>query len=110
VVALVFLLLVRPLVGWLSLARGGTGPRERVVIAFFGVRGIGSLFYVSYALHEGNFGEGDRLWAIVGLIVLGSIVVHGIAATPVMAFLDEERRKTAVKETGQENDAANMAV
>ncbi len=110
VVALVFLLLIRPLSGWLSLARGSTGPRERVVIAFFGVRGIGSLFYVAYALHEGDFAEGNQIWAIVGLIVVGSIVVHGIAATPVMAFLDEERRKTAVKETGHEDDAANMAV
>jgi len=36
--------------------------------------------------------------------------VHGIAATPVMALLDERRKKTAIEETGDEQDAANMAV
>jgi NhaP-type Na+/H+ or K+/H+ antiporter len=110
VVALVFLLLVRPLVGWVSLIRGGTGPRERAVIAFFGVRGIGSLFYVAYALHEGKFSEGNEIWALIGLVVAGSIVIHGVGATPVMALLDEERRKKALARTGDENDAAAMAV
>jgi NhaP-type Na+/H+ or K+/H+ antiporter len=109
-VALVFLLVIRPLAGWLSLARGRTGPRERLVIAFFGVRGIGSLFYVSYALHEGRFEAPDEIWALVGLVVAGSILVHGIAATPVMAFLDETRKKSAVENTGHEGNAAQMPV
>ena len=46
-VALAFLLLVRPLAGWIGLARGKTGPRERIAIAFFGIRGIGSLYYLA---------------------------------------------------------------
>src|SRR6478752_7931993 len=49
-VALAFLLIVRPLAGWLGLARGKTGPRERIAISFFGIRGIGSLYYLAYAL------------------------------------------------------------
>jgi len=92
--------------GWLSLARGKTGPRERLVIAFFGVRGIGSLFYISFAVHEGEFGDGHDLWAIVGLVVAGSILIHGVAATPAMSFLDERRRETALDRTGDEDDAA----
>ncbi|MET1007296.1 MAG: cation:proton antiporter, partial [Propionibacteriaceae bacterium] len=81
VVTLIFLLVIRPLSGWISLARGKTGPRERMVISFFGVRGIGSLFYISFALSEGEFGDGHNLWAMVALVVAGSIVIHGIAAT-----------------------------
>jgi NhaP-type Na+/H+ or K+/H+ antiporter len=110
VVAALFLLVIRPLAGWVGLAGGRTGPRERMVISFFGVRGIGSLFYVTYALHEGRFDGGDELWAMVGLVVAGSILVHGVAATPVMGFLDERRRRTAVEATGDERDAPVMPV
>ena len=110
VVAAAFLLVIRPLAGWLSLARGTTGPRERVVIAFFGVRGIGSLFYVAYAVSKGSFADGDRLWAVVGLVVACSILIHGVAATPVMTFLDQRRLATARAETGDERDAPVMPV
>lgn len=91
----VFLLVIRPLAGWVALRSGPTGPRERAVIAFFGVRGIGSFFYVAYALHEGDFPDGDRLWAIVLAVVVGSVLVHGVAATPVMGALDRRRERRA---------------
>jgi NhaP-type Na+/H+ or K+/H+ antiporter len=94
-VALAFLLVIRPVAGWIGLTPGKTGPRERAVIAFFGVRGVGSLFYVAYALQEGAFPGGDRLWAIVALVVVGSIIIHGVAATPAMAILDRRRRRAA---------------
>lgn len=89
--ALAVVLLVRPLAGWVGLSPGKTGPRERFVIAFFGIRGVGSLFYVAYALSEASFPDPDRIWAVVALVVLASIVIHGIAATPVMAVLDRMR-------------------
>jgi NhaP-type Na+/H+ or K+/H+ antiporter len=94
-IALAFLLVIRPVAGWIGLTPGKTGPRERAVIAFFGVRGVGSLFYVAYALQEGDFPGGDRLWAIVALVVVGSIIIHGVAATPAMAILDRRRRRAA---------------
>ena len=53
-VALAFLLLVRPLSGWLALARGKTGPRERIAISFFGIRGIGSLYYLGLRPRHGK--------------------------------------------------------
>lgn len=100
-VALAFLLIIRPLSGWIALTPGKTGTRERLVISFFGVRGIGSLFYVAYALSQGDFPDGDTLWSIVSLVVVGSIVIHGIAATPVMAGLDARRQQIA-KRRGRE--------
>jgi NhaP-type Na+/H+ or K+/H+ antiporter len=102
VLVVVFLLLVRPVLGWLGLLGGDTGPRERLVIAFFGVRGIGSLYYVSWALERGDFGQPERLWAIVGLTVAASVVLHGVTATPAMALLDRQRRRTAVERHGDE--------
>ena len=93
--ALAFLLVVRPLAGWLALTPGKTGSRDRAVIAFFGVRGIGTLYYVAYALEHSTFPGEGRIWAIAGLVVVGSIVIHGIGATPVMAALDRRRARAA---------------
>lgn len=94
-VALAFLLVIRPLSGWIALTPGKTGPGERAVIAFFGVRGVGSLFYIAYATEHAVLPDGDRLWAIVALVVIGSIVIHGMAATPVMAALDARRARVS---------------
>lgn len=93
--AVAFLLVIRPLVGWLALTPGKTGPGERAVIAFFGVRGVGTLYYVAYALEHGSFPGEERLWGIAGLVVVGSVVIHGIGATPVMAALDRRRAREA---------------
>lgn len=94
-VALAVVLLVRPLAGWVGLAGGRTGPRERAVIAFFGVRGVGSLFYVAYAVQEGAFAEKESLWAVVALVVITSVVVHGLTSTSAMRFLDKARVRAA---------------
>ncbi|MCU1425767.1 MAG: cation transporter [Microbacteriaceae bacterium] len=99
-VALAFLLVIRPLAGWIGLTPGKTGTRERLVISFFGVRGVGSLFYIAFALQTGDFAEGERLWAITSLVIVGSIIIHGIAATPVMNFLDTSREKEARRRGG----------
>lgn len=94
-VAAAVLLVVRPAAGWIGLARGRTGPTERGVIAFFGVRGIGSLFYLAYALGEGDFTDAEGLWAIVALVVIGSVLLHGMVSTPAMRRLDAARRAAA---------------
>ncbi|GAA3028707.1 cation:proton antiporter [Actinokineospora globicatena] len=89
------LVLVRPAAGLAGLAWGRTGPRERVAISFFGVRGVGSLFYIAYAIGTGDFADPARLWRVVGLVVIGSILLHGASATPVMRLLDRLRRREA---------------
>ncbi|MDJ0315261.1 cation:proton antiporter [Arthrobacter sp. H35-D1] len=108
-VVCLILLVIRPVAGWLGLARGKTGPQERAVISFFGVRGIGSLFYMAYALEKGAFGDGEYLWAMVGLTVTGSILLHGAAASPVMNYLDAQRIKKA-KARGRPDQAPTTAV
>ena len=109
-VVVAFLLLVRPLTGWLGLLGGRTGPRERAVIAFFGVRGIGSLFYIGWALQKGEFADPARLWAIVAFAVAASVLLHGVTATPVMALLDRRRQRVAAHLHGDEALAAQTPV
>jgi NhaP-type Na+/H+ or K+/H+ antiporter len=92
------LLVVRPLTGWLAL-RGAPGTHaEHGVIGFFGIRGIGSLYYLSYAVATAEFAQAERMWAIAGLVILVSVVVHGIAATPVMQRLDSARERSSTGE------------
>ena len=90
------LLLVRPLAAGASLLRSTGTPRERMAIAFFGVRGIGSVYYLAYGLNEGAFAaEQGALYGTVALVVVGSVVVHGLTAGPVMARLDRQRAAPA---------------
>ena len=91
VFALAFVLLVRPLAGFIALARTPLHARERWAISVFGVRGMGSFYYLAFALNHGDFSDHRRLWAIVTLVVLVSIVLHGVAATGTMAWLDRWR-------------------
>jgi NhaP-type Na+/H+ or K+/H+ antiporter len=110
-VAVLFLLVVRPVAAWLSLARGRTGPWERGVLAFFGVRGIGSIYYLGYALSKGDFGgQDDALWRIVALVICMSIVLHGVSAAPVINALDRARKRKAVRVTGDEGQASSTPI
>jgi len=83
--AIVFL--IRPLAGWISLIGSSQPARERGLIAFFGIRGIGSFYYIAYGINHADFGSSERVWAIVGLVVLMSVIIHGVTATPLMLWL-----------------------
>jgi sodium/hydrogen antiporter len=95
--AALVLLVVRPLASLVGLAGGQAGPRERTVISVFGVRGVGSVFYVAYGIDAGDFADAQTVWRVVGLVVVGSIVLHGITATPVMRLLDRKRAALAAE-------------
>ncbi|WP_117594854.1 cation:proton antiporter [Haloprofundus halophilus] len=88
-VALVVVLLVRPLAGVVGLLGFSRDWRERAAIAFFGIRGIGSFYYLAYAMESAAFPEESRLWALVGCIVLVSVVVHGVTATPAVDWVSD---------------------
>ncbi len=88
------LLLVRPLSVALGLAGSRhTSPLQRRLIGWFGIRGIGSLYYLSYALNHGLPPElAPTLVGLTVAVVVSSIVVHGISVTPLMARYRRRRR------------------
>jgi NhaP-type Na+/H+ or K+/H+ antiporter len=89
-VGLAFLLLVRPLAG---LAGSAHPLNEWAAIGFFGIRGIGSFYYLAYAYNTAAFeAEAEFLFAVVGFVVLASIVLHCITSTPAMRHLKREWR------------------
>ena len=100
---LALILLIRPVLGWLSL-RGAPGHKaEHWVIASFGIRGIGSFYYVAYAVTHAQFPGADLVWATVGFVVIVSVVLHGVLATPVMQLLDRANERS---HTGEEDPVA----
>lgn len=98
---LAILFVARPLAAGLSLIGSGRPRLERVLISFFGIRGLGSVYYLAYALGEQRFAQADRLWAVAGFIILMSAVVHGITATPMMRALDLQAAKVKRRVLGQ---------
>lgn len=77
-IALVFL--VRPAAGMLALAGTPLRGRARWVAAFYGVRGIGSIYYLAYAGHQVELANEETLWATVAFTIVLSTLVHGITA------------------------------
>jgi sodium/hydrogen antiporter len=95
---LALILLIRPLSGFLSL-RGAPGrTSEHWVIAAFGIRGIGSFYYLAYAMSHADFPDVDVVWATVAFVVLVSVVLHGVAVTPVMRLLDRSNERSRTPE------------
>ncbi|MEV6633368.1 cation:proton antiporter [Actinoplanes sp. NPDC051470] len=93
-VGLALVFVVRPLIGYASLIGTEGRHAERGVIAVFGIRGIGSFYYLAYAMTHATFPQSDLLWATVAFVVLVSVVLHGIAVTPVMRLLDQWKLRT----------------
>lgn len=75
--ALMTLLLIRPLATLVSFIGSAHDVRTRGAIGYFGLRGLGSLYYVTYAVSELPADAAHRMTAIIGLVVLISIVLYG---------------------------------
>lgn len=88
VVAILILLVIRPLAAWIGLLGTPQPLPEKLVISFFGIRGLGSFYYLAYALGQAEFEQAGILWVTVCLVVLISIILHGITVTPIMRRLD----------------------
>jgi NhaP-type Na+/H+ or K+/H+ antiporter len=91
VAAVVILLVIRPVAGWIGLLGFDVAWREKLTLSFFGIRGVGSFYYLAYGLNHMPIEGGERLWAIVGLVVLLSVLLHGLSVTPIMRQLDRSQ-------------------
>jgi NhaP-type Na+/H+ or K+/H+ antiporter len=90
---LLLIFVVRPLAGRLAMVGSVAQRGERRAIAFFGIRGIGSIYYLAVAVQAARFVGEDEVWSAVGFTILASVFVHGVTATPVMNALDRRRRR-----------------
>jgi NhaP-type Na+/H+ or K+/H+ antiporter len=82
---LLLLLFVRPVSVWLGLLGAPVSRDQRVLISWFGIRGIGSIYYLMYAINHGlPRALAEEITALTLTMVAVSIVLHGISVTPLM--------------------------
>ena len=83
-IGLGLILVIRPIAGWIALSGTGLARQERAIISFYGIRGIGSIYYLSYAAGHVEFIDEPQLWAMVGYTILASTLIHGFTAGGVL--------------------------
>lgn len=79
---------IRPLSTFLFLLKTPTGKVQRLMMGWFGIRGIGSLYYLSYALNHGLTGDSANLVGITLSVVALSVLIHGVSSQPVLDFYE----------------------
>lgn len=82
---ILLLVVVRPLSVWVGLLGERVSRDQHILISWFGIRGIGSVYYLLFAINHGLPPALAReLTALTLTAVTVSIVVHGMSVTPLM--------------------------
>jgi sodium/hydrogen antiporter len=90
----VLFLLIRPLAVYIGLLGTPVRGAQRRLIAWFGIRGIGSLYYLLYAIsHHIKPALAERLLSLTLAVVVASVIAHGISVTPLMKRYEARKAK-----------------
>jgi sodium/hydrogen antiporter len=98
VFVVLFFIIIRPVSVWIGLLGAPVTRDQRMLMSWFGIRGIGSIYYLMYAINHGlphNLAE--PIIAITLATVTVSIVLHGISVTPLMAIYARRKAKRLLK-------------
>lgn len=94
ILGLAMIFIIRPAAGMISMTGTRLSVRERWPVAFYGVRGIGSIYYLAYAGGKLTMIDEGELWATVGFTILISTLVHGFTAGEAIAQVTGEEVTT----------------
>ena len=84
---LLLFFVLRPISVWFGLLGASVSGDQRLLISWFGIRGIGSVYYLMFALNHGLSGEiAEQAISITLSAITASIIIHGISVTPLMAI------------------------
>lgn len=98
-IAAALLLVVRPLAVRLTLIGSPLTRTQRRLAAWFGIRGVGSAYYLAYVLSHGAAGEETaRVADAVLATIVASVLLHGTSATPVMRLYRRARGHGAARD------------
>lgn len=94
-VSFAFLFLIRPISGVIGLTGLNMHHTEKYAISALGIRGIGTLYYLSYALNKDLFSEADatKLWIVCIMVILISIFIHGLSAPSLLNMTPDKPRR-----------------
>ena len=86
------LLVVRPIAVAVGLIGSRSTRPQRLLIGWFGIRGVGSLYYLMFAINQGLSTQlAATLAAVTMSVVVVSIVVHGVSVTPLMRLYETRK-------------------
>jgi NhaP-type Na+/H+ or K+/H+ antiporter len=84
---------IRPLAVAIGLVGSSVTGMRRTLMAWFGIRGIGSVYYLTYAIESDlAAGDAERLTGLVLCLVVASIVLHGVSVAPLMGWYERRWR------------------
>ncbi|MES2979255.1 MAG: cation:proton antiporter [Pseudomonadota bacterium] len=87
-------LVIRPVAVTLGLWGTAVDKPQKRLMAWFGIRGIGSIYYLTYAINHGlDPATAERLVGITLAVVVASVVAHGISVTPLMNRYEERKER-----------------
>lgn len=82
---------IRPVGAWISTIGSPLHPASRWLCGWFGIRGVGSIYYLTYAFgHELKGETAEKIAWITFTTIVISVIVHGITATPLMNWYDRQ--------------------
>jgi sodium/hydrogen antiporter len=99
--ALFVLLVARPVAISLVLKRTSVSKRARAFIGWFGPRGLSSLLFALLLVIQG-VPNAEWLMAITGVVVIASVVAHGVSATPLIAAYGQAMARETLPEEREE--------
>ena len=102
-VGLLLVFVIRPLAGFVSLSVHNRGARSAggrltrhdiVVMSFFGVRGVGTIYYLAYATGHAAFPGAGQLWTTAAFTIVLSVLLHGALSGLAMDWLERRNKQT----------------
>jgi sodium/hydrogen antiporter len=89
-------LVIRPAAVAIGLVGTPVRGSQRRLMAWFGIRGIGSLYYLFYAIsHELEPALAQRLLSITVAVVMASVIAHGVSVTPLMKRYEQKKKQAS---------------
>ena len=99
---LLLFVVVRPVSVWLGLLGAPISRDQRILLSWFGIRGIGSIYYLMYAInHDLPRALAEQIIAITLTTVTVSIVLHGISVPPLMDLYASRKARRKARRSGR---------
>ncbi len=101
----ILFLIIRPVAVVVGLIGGGVSRTQLSLISWFGIRGIGSIYYLTHGIGYGVASDTARqLISITLWVIASSVVIHGISVTPLMSWYQLNRRGQVAAAPGSSNE------
>ena len=97
-IAVALMVFIRPLAAQVVLLGTPTRPSQRWLMGWFGIRGIGSLYYLAYSLNHGPIHDASAIVGITVSVIAISIVLHGVSSPLLEAYEKHTIRRRASKD------------